>query len=64
MPLLTSADFFKIKFFRKILSGTLSECQKKVDTDQKRHFVRLDLGPNYLQSKVVVSMERKKLAVR
>ena len=46
--LLSSADFFKINFFQKILSGTLSECQT-VDPDQDQNSVGPDLGPNCLQ---------------
>ena len=41
--------FFKINFFRKILSGIPSECQTVFDPDQARHFVGSDLGPNCLQ---------------
>ena len=42
--LLLAADFFQNKFFQKVLSGTLSECQT-VD----HHSIGPDLGPNCLQ---------------
>ena len=47
--LLSSADFFQDELFQKILSGTPSECQNNLDTDQDRHSVGPDLGPNCLQ---------------
>ena len=44
MPLLLSADFIQSQLFRKILSGTLSECHSVWI-----HFVGPDQGPNCLQ---------------
>ena len=46
MLLLSHADFFQNLLFQKILSGTLSECQKGLDPDQDRHTVGPDLVPN------------------
>ena len=43
---LSSADFFKINFFIKILLETLSECQTVWIKDHDRHSVGPDLGPN------------------
>ena len=48
MLLLSSADFFKINFFKKNLLGTLSECETALDPDQDRQNVDPDLGPNCL----------------
>ena len=45
MLLLSSADFFKINFKKKILSGTLVN----LNPDQDRHNVGPDLGSNCLQ---------------
>ena len=61
--------FFLIKFFKKNLSGIPSDCRtvwiqiRPDKTDQARHFVGPDLGPNCLQSyqqttKVTTSGER------
>ena len=40
--------FFKINFFKKILSEIPSECQTVLDPDQALQFVGPDLGPNCL----------------
>ena len=45
---LLSADFFKNKLFRKILSG-IPSVSNSLDIDQTRHFLGPDLGPNCLQ---------------
>ena len=44
----SSADFFKISFFKTFLSGIPSK-SKSLDPDEARHFVVSDLGPNCLQ---------------
>ena len=49
MLLLLSADFFKINFFQKNYSGTLSiRVSNSLDQNQDRHFVGPDLGPSCL----------------
>ena len=53
MLLLSSADFFQNKLFRKIISRILSVSNLSVsnglDPDQDCHFVCPDLYPNHLQ---------------
>ena len=46
---LSSADFFKINFFAKILSAIPSECQTEWIQIRPDVFVRPDLGPICLQ---------------
>ena len=41
--------FCQLLIFSKILSGIPSGCQNSLDSDQARHFVEHDLGPNCLQ---------------
>ena len=43
------AGFVQNKLIQKNISGTLIECQTVLDTDQERHFVGPNLGPNCLQ---------------
>ena len=62
---LLESTFFKIHFFQKFLSGTLS-VSNGLDPDQDPHFVRPDLGPNSLQrlsadNKIIASKERLNL---
>ena len=45
----SSADIFQNQLFRKTLSGIPTECQTILDPYQARHFVRPDLGSNFLQ---------------
>ena len=45
---LSSGDFFQNQLFRKIISG-IPSMSNSLDSDQARHFVRPDLGPNCLQ---------------
>ena len=45
---LSPADFFKINFFKKNLSGKPS-VSNILDSDEAQHFVRPDLGTNCLQ---------------
>ena len=49
MLFLSSADFFQIQLFQKILSGIPSECQNSLDSDQAPHFVGPDLSTSCLQ---------------
>ena len=41
--------FFKIFFFRKILSEEILSVSNNLDPDQALHFIEPDLGPNCLQ---------------
>ena len=45
---LSCADFFPNHLFRNILSG-IPSVSNSLDSDQARHFVGPDLGPNCLQ---------------
>ena len=45
---LSSADFFKITFFRKSFRNTI-RVSNSLNPDQAQHFVGPDLGPNCLQ---------------
>ena len=51
MGSLSSPDFFKINFFPKNLSGTLS-VSNSLDPDQVRHSVGPDLVPISLEEKL------------
>ena len=45
---LSSADFFKLNIFEKILSEMPSKLSNMLDPDQARHFVGPDQGPTCL----------------
>ena len=49
MLLLSSAKFFKIIFFFKKSFRSTFRVLNRLDPDQDRHFVSLDLGPTCLQ---------------
>ena len=49
MILLSSADFCKIDFLQRSLSGTLLRGSNGFDPDQDRRADGPDLGPNRLQ---------------
>ena len=58
---LSSANFFKINFFKKKIFRNTIRVSNALDPDQDRHFVGPDLGPNCLQRltiKVSASKER------
>ena len=59
--ILSSADFFHVFFFKKNLSGILSEGPNSLDPDHYRHFVRPDLGPNYFLKFEVDGTNRQKV---
>ena len=48
MPLLASAEFFKINFFKNSFANTI-RVSSSLDPDQDRHIVSPDLDPNCLQ---------------
>ena len=52
--------FFQSELFRKILLGTLSECQTNLDPDQDRHTAGPDVGTNNLLRLSAYSKERVK----
>ena len=59
MPFCLALIFFKINFFEKILLG-IPSVLNSLDSDQARHFVGLDLGPNFLQ-RLSVDVSRKRV---
>ena len=59
--LLSSAIFFQNKLFKKILSGTLSEC---FDSDQDGRSIGRDLGPYCLQSLVISRGQNLRLEIK
>ena len=49
MLLMSSADFFKLTFFKTISFRNVINVANSLDQDQARHFVGPDLGPSCLE---------------
>ena len=52
MLLLSSADFFKITFFKNSFSNTI-RVSNSLDPNQDRQSVGPDLGPNHLSKEMI-----------
>ena len=62
MLLLSSADFFQNKLFQKIISGTLSECQRvwiQIRTDILSVLIWIQTVCNSYQQMIKVALARK-----